>query len=112
MGVADAVAAAQSAATKRSKKNRTCLATDVSAPFTAERDPGNIGSLPRRRVSPAGGSRSVVRPGHGAVVERRVEDLFVDALLACDLAERAAARGRLLDDLGGPVVPDVGVERR
>jgi hypothetical protein len=53
-----------------------------------------------------------VRLGHRPVVERLVEDLLLDALLARDLAQRPPGGGGLLDDLGRPVVADVGVERR
>src|SRR5581483_4032824 len=55
--------------------------------------------------------RLPVRAGHRAVVERLVERRLVDALLARHLAQRAAGGGGLLDDLGGAVVADVGVER-
>ena len=53
----------------------------------------------------------LVRAGHPAVVERLLEDRRLDALLERDLAQRAARLGRGLDDVGGAVVADVGVER-
>ena len=46
-----------------------------------------------------------------AQVQRGVERRLVDAVLARDLAQRAAARRRVLDDLGGLVVADERVER-
>ena len=52
------------------------------------------------------------RPGRDlAQVERLVERRLVDAVLARDLAQRAPAGRRVLDDLGRAVVADVRVER-
>ena len=56
-------------------------------------------------------ARLLVRPGHAAVVQRLLEDRGLDALLQRDLAQGAARLGRGLDDVGGAVVADVGVER-
>src|SRR5262252_8650120 len=63
---------------------------------------------PSARFSNVSGA---VRLRHLAVVERLVEGLLVDALIACDLAQRAARRRRFLDDLSSLVVADVRVER-
>ena len=52
-----------------------------------------------------------MRLGHRAVVERLVEHRVLDARLAGDLAQRAARRGGVLDDLARLVVADVRVER-
>src|SRR5919197_4751818 len=54
---------------------------------------------------------AVVRLRHRPVVEGLVEHVLGDPALACDLAERAAGRGRLLDDLRTCVVADVRVQR-
>src|SRR5579862_1260977 len=54
----------------------------------------------------------VVRLRHLAVVERLVEHLVGDAVVARDLPQRPAARRGLLDDLRGAVVSDVRVESR
>src|SRR3954470_19259354 len=60
----------------------------------------------------AAASRSRARArGDLAQVERLVERLVVDALLARDLAQRAAGPRRLLDDVRGLVVADERVER-
>src|SRR2546423_4876568 len=48
---------------------------------------------------------------HRAVVEDLVEHSVVDAFLAGYLAQRAARRRRLLDDLAHLVVADVRIER-
>src|SRR4029079_6039768 len=49
--------------------------------------------------------------GDLAQVERLVQRLLVDPVLARDLAQRAAARGGVLDDLGRLVVADVRIQR-
>ena len=61
----------------------------------------------RRRQRRAGARRGdrrlgLVPPRDLAQVERLVERLLVDAVLARDLAQRAAGGGGLLDDLGAP----------
>src|ERR687897_1575773 len=82
------------------------------APFRPSEQLGGAESTTdRRRARRARIDRfSVVRLRHRAVVERLVEDGVLDALLARDLPQGTAARGRLLHDLGRLVVADVRVE--
>src|SRR5829696_7704932 len=51
-------------------------------------------------------------PCHRAVVERLVEDRFLDAAIARDLPDGAPGRSGLLHDLARQVVADVRVQRR
>ena len=53
-----------------------------------------------------------MRTGHLPVVERLLEDLLVDPHLPRDFPQRPAGLVCRLDDLGAPVVADVGIECR
>src|SRR6266511_4334937 len=97
MCAAPVEAAAVGSNTKKSESTRASL--------TPELYPA------RRTANRAWTAVLAVRLRHLPVVKGFVERGVVDAVLARDLAERAARRRRLLDDLAPHVVADVRIER-
>src|SRR5436190_9960812 len=96
---------------RRSIDPSCCLPLSLPPPATIAGERAHYRGCSTRSTRPPTGRLRHVRPGHCPVVERFVEDLLVDAALACDLAERTSRRCRLFDDLGRRVVPDVRIER-
>src|SRR6266498_3886788 len=82
--------------TKKSANARTSLTPEL---------------YPARRTGNRAQTPLAVRLRHLPVIEGVIERGVVHAVLPRDLAERAARRRRLLDDLAPHVVADVRIER-
>src|SRR5215211_8686215 len=105
---------ARSSASARSSPGRSCARATALTSSATRRQIRREHAAPSRTDGSHGAAilSNAIGPGHGPVVERLVESALFDPALARDLAERAAGRRRLLDDLGGEVVADEGVESR